>query len=180
MSLSLCLYAEEAPLVHFYRRIGGAHMLNSGGIQPYRGGNALSRSPDPHVTLVADRVGSLKACVDLASPPGCWSPGRTRPEADFRQRKGRGFSPPCSWLSPMLIDGRVRSVQMDARRSFCLRPKQDDFELTQIGQPDPVEIAASRVANDNVRARAALSARCGSFLLQLIAKPFAKESDRRN
>ena len=70
--------------------------------------------------------------------------------------------------------------QMDARRSFCLSPKQDDFELTQIGQPDPVEIGNSRVANDNVPARAALSARCGSFLLQLIAKPFAKESDRRN
>ena len=64
---------------------------------------------------------------------------------------------------------------MDARQSFCLRPKQDDFELTEIGRPDPVDITYVTSANDNVRARTALSARCRAFWLHLIARANLKK-----
>jgi hypothetical protein len=63
---------------------------------------------------------------------------------------------------------------MDARRSFCLAPKEHDFELTEIGRPDLVDIPYVTPANDNVPARAALSARCRAFWLQLIARPDLK------
>jgi hypothetical protein len=60
---------------------------------------------------------------------------------------------------------------MDARRSFYLNSKQDDFTdlSAEMRRPDPVDIPYVISANDNVPARVRLSARCRALLLRLIA-----------
>jgi hypothetical protein len=60
---------------------------------------------------------------------------------------------------------------MDARRSFYLKAKKNDFaELApKISRPDPDSIPYIPPANDNVPARMMLASRCRSLLLRLIA-----------
>jgi hypothetical protein len=60
---------------------------------------------------------------------------------------------------------------MDARRSFYLNSKQDDFTdlSAEMRRPDPIDIPYVISANDNVPGRVRLSARCRALLLRLIA-----------
>jgi len=60
---------------------------------------------------------------------------------------------------------------MDARRSFYLNSKQDDFTdlSAEMRRPGPADIPYVISANDNMPASVRLSARCRSMLLRLIA-----------
>ena len=61
---------------------------------------------------------------------------------------------------------------MNARRSFYLNSKQDDFATVagELRQSDLVDIPFAIPANDNVPVKLRLSARCRALLLHLIAK----------
>jgi hypothetical protein len=61
---------------------------------------------------------------------------------------------------------------MDARRSFYLHSKQNDFaELNEdMSQLDFTDIPFVEPANDNELTRTRLSARCQTFLGRLIAR----------
>jgi predicted transglutaminase-like cysteine proteinase len=61
---------------------------------------------------------------------------------------------------------------MNARRSFYLNSKQDDFVTVagELRQSDLVDIPFAIPANDNVPVKLRLSARCRALLLHLIAK----------
>jgi hypothetical protein len=60
---------------------------------------------------------------------------------------------------------------MDTRRSFYLASRQDDFAepSADFGTPDLNDIPYVTPANDNVRSKGGLSARCGALLRRLIA-----------
>jgi hypothetical protein len=60
---------------------------------------------------------------------------------------------------------------MDTRRSFCLRPKQNDFAEPDAAASgaDTLDIFFIKAVNDNVLTRDRLSSRCGSLLRRLIA-----------
>jgi hypothetical protein len=60
---------------------------------------------------------------------------------------------------------------MDARRSFYLAARQDDFREPTLdaGWIDSTDILSVTPANDNLRVKDGLSARCGTFLRRLIA-----------
>jgi len=60
---------------------------------------------------------------------------------------------------------------MDKRRSFYLASKQDDFvePAADAGRLDFNDIPFVMPANDNLRIKDSLSARCGSLLRRLLA-----------
>ena len=60
---------------------------------------------------------------------------------------------------------------MDTRRSFYLASRRDDFAepATDARRPGFSEVPYVKPANDNVRTKDRLSARCGSLLRRLIA-----------
>jgi hypothetical protein len=60
---------------------------------------------------------------------------------------------------------------MDARRSFYLASRQDDFaELSaDASRPGASDILCAVPANDNSRPKGGLSAQCGNLLRRLIA-----------
>jgi hypothetical protein len=60
---------------------------------------------------------------------------------------------------------------MDTRRSYYLHSKQDDFAepADEASRLDFDDVPFVMPANDNVRTKDRLSARCGSLLRRLIA-----------
>ena len=58
---------------------------------------------------------------------------------------------------------------MDTRRSYYLASRRDDFDVPASGWVDFADIPYVTQANDNVRTKDRLSARCGSLLRRLIA-----------
>jgi hypothetical protein len=66
--------------------------------------------------------------------------------------------------------GFVRGPAMDTRRSFYLACKEDDFAEPPTGanRLDFNHIPIVLPANDNVRTKDSLSARCGSLLRRLL------------
>ncbi len=60
---------------------------------------------------------------------------------------------------------------MDTRRSYYLHSRQDDFAepAADASRPDFNDISFTIPANDNLRTKDRLSARCGSLLRRLIA-----------
>jgi hypothetical protein len=60
---------------------------------------------------------------------------------------------------------------MDTRRSYYLHSKQDDFaeQAADASRLDFNDIPFIMRANDNLRTKTNLSARCGSLLRRLIA-----------
>ena len=65
----------------------------------------------------------------------------------------------------------VRGPAMDTRRSFYLASRQDDFAepAADPRRADFRHIPYARPANDNLRTKDRLSARCGSLLRRLIS-----------
>jgi hypothetical protein len=61
---------------------------------------------------------------------------------------------------------------MDTRRSFYLAPGQEDFAepAPDASRLDCADIPYITAANDNVRVKDRLSARCGDFLRRLIGQ----------
>ena len=68
---------------------------------------------------------------------------------------------------------------MDARRSFCLVSKEDDFaeQPADFSRLDFSDIPFIRPANDNLRTKDRLSARCASLLRRLFALHSLRRSD---
>jgi len=66
---------------------------------------------------------------------------------------------------------------MDARRSFCLVSKEDDFAEPAASRLDFSDIHFIRPANDNLRTKDRLSARCASLLRRLFALHSLRWSD---
>jgi hypothetical protein len=60
---------------------------------------------------------------------------------------------------------------MDARRSFYLAARQDDFDVPAPDEAgvDLTDIPYVTPANDNARNKGGLSTRCGALLRRLIA-----------
>jgi hypothetical protein len=60
---------------------------------------------------------------------------------------------------------------MDTRRSFYIAPRQDDFvePVSNANWVDSTDIPYVTPANDNLRVRDRLSARCATLLHRLIA-----------
>jgi hypothetical protein len=58
---------------------------------------------------------------------------------------------------------------MDTRRSFYIASKEDDFAEPAASRLDFSDIPFIRPANDNLRTKDRLSARCTSLLRRLIA-----------
>ena len=60
---------------------------------------------------------------------------------------------------------------MDTRRYFYLAPRQDDFvePVSDANWVDSTDVPYVTPANDNLRVKDRLSARCGSLLRRLIA-----------
>jgi hypothetical protein len=63
----------------------------------------------------------------------------------------------------------ARGPVMDTRRSYYLASRQDDFDVPASGWVDSADISYVTPANDNLRAKDSLSARCGSLPRRLIA-----------
>jgi hypothetical protein len=64
----------------------------------------------------------------------------------------------------------IAGSSMDARRSFYLGPKQDDFAefAVEPNRPKDVDIPYATPSNDNVPARAVSLERCRALLRRLI------------
>jgi hypothetical protein len=58
---------------------------------------------------------------------------------------------------------------MDTRRSFYLASRQDDFDIGADADINLTDISYIVAANDNVRTKDRLPARCGALLRRLIA-----------
>jgi hypothetical protein len=58
---------------------------------------------------------------------------------------------------------------MDTRRSFYVASKEDDFAEPAAGRLDVSDVPLNRPANDNLRTKNRLSARCASLLRRLFA-----------
>jgi hypothetical protein len=58
---------------------------------------------------------------------------------------------------------------MDTRRSFYLVSKEDDFVEPANSRLDFSDVPLNRPANDNLRTKDRLSARCASLLRRLFA-----------
>ena len=71
---------------------------------------------------------------------------------------------------------------MDTRRSYYLASKQDDFDLPapDEGEVDFTDVPYVMPANDNVRIKDRLSARCGALLRRLIALHSFTQSPQKN
>lgn len=66
---------------------------------------------------------------------------------------------------------------MDARRSFYLVSKEDDFAEPATSRLDFSDIPLNRPANDNLQTKDRLSARCASLLRRLFALHSLRWSD---
>ena len=60
---------------------------------------------------------------------------------------------------------------MDTRRSFYFAPRQDDFvePVSDANWVDSTDVPYVTPANDNLRVKDGLSARCGGLLRRLLA-----------
>ena len=75
----------------------------------------------------------------------------------------------------------VRGPAMDTRRSFYLASRQDDFAepAADPRRADFSDIPYAKPANDNLRTKDRLSARCGSLLRRLISLHSLRWSNSR-